>query len=441
MKKIGKIISVMLITTVFCVRPAQALMIDAAALSAKISEWVNKVTDATTKISQQVSQIKQMASQGFNKEMLAELAGEYAKSYGSNLLKANKMKENVGGTKEKNKDAIEEEKELYVNNKNLYVDEKIEIVNKTVEDTSKLLTETNQSKQQKKIDVESKKQEYEHAIGTPDEAKAYDDYMTAQMEYERLETASSELNDVLNEYKGQLSEWQTEKSKIGTEEDSEYVRYQERLDALESNDTDVGSNNSETPFIGTVEAAAGDEWDKEETIEKYELKEEDYKNFMKYYFYNPKELGNNTDYQTKIDAVTRNRRYLLINSAVHLLQVSATLRREIPVRTEAIDAMFQNTPQAPGELEAIASYSATRIESMKALLMYAKLQAARLQYTAARELQNLDAVKVPSEDYQYEEFDLGKYILTQEYVDQSISEAEAGNESIKALESKEIEAE
>ena len=434
MKKIGKIISIMLITTVFYVRPAQALMIDAATLAAKISEWVNKVTDATTKISQQVSQIKQMASQGFNKKMLAQIAEGYVQNYGDSLVNVNKMGANVGGTKAKNTKVIEEEQNLYLENKELYVEQKIDIVNKTIDDTSSLLSETNQKKQQKKIEVERKKQEYEQAIGTPDEAKAYDEYMTAQMEYERLETASSELNDVLNDYKGQLSEWEAEKSKIGTMDDPEYVRYQERLEALKSNDTDVESSDGETAFIGTVDAEVGDEWDKEETIEKYELKEEDYNDFMKYYFYNPKELGNNTEYQTKIDAVTRNRRYLLINSAVHLLQVSATLRREIPVRSEAIDAMFQNTPQAPGELEAISSYSATRIESMKALLMYAKLQAARLQYMAARELQNLDAVKVPSEDYPYAEFDLGRYILTKEYVDKSIAEAEAGNKAINALE-------
>ena len=160
--------------------------------------------------------------------------------------------------------------------------------------------------------------------------------------------------------------------------------------------------------------------------------------FIERYFYDPEELDSASGdegrimHQTKIDAVARERKYLLTNTAAHLLQVTATLRREIPVRTEVIDEMFKNTPKATGELEAISSYSATRIENMKALLMYAKLQSARLQYMAARELLNLNGVKTPNGTYK--DFDLEKYILTKEYVDKIVKEADTANNAVTAVE-------
>ncbi len=427
MKKIGKIISIILITTVFYTNPAQALMIDAATLIAKISEWVNKVNEATTKISQQVAQVKQMSSQGFNKKALAELAETYIQNYGSSLLEANKMEENVGSTKDKNKKAIEDERDLYKENRQQYSDEKITVEEHNLAEVTKLYQTTTLELNRKKIETEQKKKIYEQAIGTPQEEQAYNEYMTVLMEYERLMFAESELRNQMKGHRDSIKGLKEEKEKIGTNADPIYKKYQERIDALSANNTDA----NEDAFIGTVEAEEDDEWDKEKTMEKYELKEEDYENFMKYYFYDPSNLGNDTEYQTKIDAVIRNRRYLLINSAVHLLQVSATLRREIPVRTEVIDEMFQNTPQAPGELEAISSYSATKIENMKALLMYAKLQAARLQYVAARELQNVSVAKKKSEE-DYSTFDLEKYILTKEYIDQAITEAETTNKELEA---------
>ena len=54
--------------------PAEALIIDAPTLAAKISEWAGKLADASTQITTHVSQAKQMTSQGFNKEELFGLA-------------------------------------------------------------------------------------------------------------------------------------------------------------------------------------------------------------------------------------------------------------------------------------------------------------------------------------------------------------------------------
>ena len=106
--------------------------------------------------------------------------------------------------------------------------------------------------------------------------------------------------------------------------------------------------------------------------------------------------------------------------------------------TEAI-AILENTPKAANELEAISSYSATRIENMRALLMYAKLQSARLQYMAARALLDAEMEKTPNGNYL--EFNLDKYILTKEYVDDLIKKAGTVNEAVTATESFEVNAE
>ena len=166
---------------------------------------------------------------------------------------------------------------------------------------------------------------------------------------------------------------------------------------------------------------------------------------MERYFYDPEKLSSAADeksrieHQTKIDAATRERKYTLVNTAAHLLQVTASLRREIPVRTTIIDEYFENTPKAANELEAISSYSATRIENMRALLMYAKLQSARLQYMAARALLDAEMEKTPNGNYL--EFNLDKYILTKEYVDDLIKKAGTVNEAVTATESFEVNAE
>ncbi len=416
--------------------PANALILDAATLAAKISEWVGKITDATTKVTQQVSQVKQMTSQGFNKEELFGIAEEYATSYGKDLLKT-KMKKIVDGTKKKNRDKMETEKEAYVEAQNAYYDEKIGIMDESIKETENARNEATTARTQKQAEVEQKKSYYESVRGNPaEEAKAYDEYMKAQMEYDELDTTCQEFDVLLENLEIQRSVLQEEKAKVGTADDPQYALYEKRLEEM---DSEIEEADGEGGKEEIVNKSSGNEaeWDDEDVVEKFSPTEKDYTDFLERYFYNPEDLsaaGENVrvEYQTKIDAVTRERRFLLVNSAAHLLQVSATLRREIPVRSEIIDEMFQNTPASTGELEAISSYSATRIENMKALLMYAKLQSARLQYMAAKQLLSVDAVKVPNGNYS--DFDLEKYILTKEDVDKAIEEANTANSGVSDVE-------
>lgn len=436
---------------------AHALIIDASTLAAKISEWVGKLTEATTKITQQVSQIKQMTSQGFNKENLFNIAQHYMSRNGDALLKI-KMEKIVEGTKKKNREKIDEEKTLYVDNKNLYYDEKIGIMDESIQKTEEELQKKQEERDEKKVETDIKKNYYETVKNDfAKEPKALDDYKNAWMQYEELVVVCNELDDLLETLKKQKTVLEEEKKKVGTEEDPEYMLYEKRLEELDSEKEEADGDED---AILNKSSEEDEEWDSEKVVDDFSPTEEDYNAFLARYFYNPEDLSSaeNNDFgetktdaeiksdervkhQTKIDAAMRERRFLLVNSAAHLLQVTATLRREIPERSETIDEIFQNTPAASGELEAISSYSATRIESMKALLMYAKLQSARLQYMAAKKLLSLDVIKVPNnEEIPYTEFNLERYILTQEDVDKAIEEANTENSAIKELEEKNVNA-
>lgn len=423
--------------------PAQALIIDGATLAAKISEWVGKVSDASTKLSQHVSQAKQLSSQGINKEALFGIGKDYFNEYASPWIKKN-VKEIVKGTKQKNLEAMEAEKETYVTARNEYFDKKIEMTQKSIDDTTATRKEKESERNKVKSKMESAEQKYEEVKFVPGESeKAYDEYITLKMEYDALETACEELAALEDELLAQLSILESEKAKVGTDADPQYVTYQNRIDELKKEDEE-----DESSFVDKTEGNEELEWsmkNQDDIVDRFSPTEQDYTDFIGRYFYDPEELGvsggdqGRLEHQTKIDAVARDRKYLLVNAAAHMLQVTASLRREVPVRTYMADELFANTPKSANELEAISSYSATRIENMRALLMYAKLQSARLQYMAARALLNAEGVKTP--DGTYNEFNLEKYILTKEYVDEIVNEAEASNEAVAAAEEKDYKEE
>ncbi len=421
--------------------PSYALIIDAATLAAKISDWVGKVSDATTNISQHVSQAKQLSAQGINKKMLFDLGVDKFNTFAMPVIKK-KMSQLTKGTKQKNKEKLEAEQEQYVTAQNQYYTVKIEMTQASIKETTEKKAEKEREKNETKAKAAQLKQAYEQVKHIPGQSEqAYDEYITAEMEYKALETACKELEGLQKILAAQLTVLQTEKAKVGTEADPKYVSFQERIEELDADEED------ET-FVDKTEGAEELEWsmqNQDDIVDKFSPTEEDYKDFMERYFYDPEKLSSAADeksrieHQTKIDAATRERKYTLVNTAAHLLQVTASLRREIPVRTTIIDEYFENTPKAANELEAISSYSATRIENMRALLMYAKLQSARLQYMAARALLDAEMEKTPNGNYL--EFNLDKYILTKEYVDDLIKKAGTANEAVTATESFEVNAE
>lgn len=218
--------------------PAEALIIDAPTLAAKISEWAGKLADASTQITTHVSQAKQMTSQGFNKEELFGLAKEYATENGKKLVQE-KMKKVVEGTKKKNKDKLQAEQDAYIEGRNLYYDEKIGIVEESIKETRSLQTSKESERDQKRAEVQQKKAKYESVKHIPGEAeKAQDEYMTAQMEYDALVAACTELDTLAITLESQRDTLENEKAKVGTSEDPQYVSYQTRLKELDADKED-----------------------------------------------------------------------------------------------------------------------------------------------------------------------------------------------------------
>lgn len=415
MKKISAIIILAVIMTAGGVKPAAALKIDAAQMAGKVNDFVQAVSEGTTKVSQQVNQVKQMSVQGFNKDNLLKKGKEFlkARKYLSKQLTGL-----VKGTKKKNKDVLSAEKKLYEEANKAYYEQKVEIV---VENKAKIDASLQAKKAQepgKRENMELKKAEYEKAIGTKKEKKAHKEYMEAESEYTALVTAIKELETLSNQLAEQIEELEKEKAKVGTSEDAQYVALQKREEKLDAQEEDLSFTQVESE----------EEWDNPNGVEKYILSEKDYQKFIKRYFYNPNALDSSGEdarlnFQSEMDRVMRERRYLVINTAAHLLQVTATVRREIPVRTKAIDAMFKNTPASSGELEAISSYAATRIESARSLLLYAKLLSAKIQYMAAKDLVDVETKKKADGTETYKDFNLDKYILTDDYVKNLVKEA------------------
>jgi hypothetical protein len=128
-----------------------------------------------------------------------------------------------------------------------------------------------------------------------------------------------------------------------------------------------------------------------------------------------------------MDRVMRDRRNLLINSAIHLLQVTATLRREIPTKTEKIKDLYDEIPSAENEAKSLSYFSASKLDNIRALHLYAKVLTTKLQYLAAKDLLTIEPRRrISADNVDAEAFDLSKYKLTQGYLEAIEDESNKG---------------
>ena len=398
------------------VKPAEALVLDPAALTAKISDWVGKINDAVTKVTQQISQIKQMAAQGFSKEDLFGAFGEFLGKVGEDLMR--KHRERVAkSTKEKEKENLANEQEQYLESSEKYYETKQKVVEENLKEANTLKSKTDQEMKSKEKEVENKESQYASLVKekAKDEKinKAFDEWQVAKMELEELQQKASELKEKVDELNKEEEKIAKEASKIGTEDDPEYQAYQERLnamDASEDKEVDVDASKEELE----------EQWDTDGILEKMTVSNDTYKAFIDKYFYNEQNISKGDNLlvasQTETDRVMRDRKQLLINTSTHLLQVTASLRREIPERSQRVKEMFEGVISTDSEFQAIGYYSSTRIENARALLMYAKLLSAKLQYMAAKDLLVIDAHRTSMSGEDFSRFNLAKYKLTDAYV-------------------------
>ncbi|MBR5599041.1 MAG: hypothetical protein IKW39_03275, partial [Alphaproteobacteria bacterium] len=240
-------------------------------------------------------------------------------------------------------------------------------------------------------------------------ANAADDYERSKMKCDEENMALAQAKkhkEFLEESKKSNEE---EKQKVGTAADPVHQKYQERIDA-------ISQLEEKTVEIGAKET--NENWDDVDVIEAYTITESEYVDFINQYFINESNIqGGLVGTQTEIDRVMRERRRLFINTAVHLLQVSGSTRRDIKTKTTKIKELYDEVRTTEDEFKAIGYYSGSKIDNIRALVLYAKILSTKLQYMAAKDLLTIEpSRRGKAEDASYDKFDLTKYKLTDSYV-------------------------
>lgn len=410
MKKFLYIIILSMFLTAGETKPAQAIVIDPGQIAGKIADYVQKITDAINTAIQEVNKVKQMASQGFNFQGLLDTAMNYGVGFLTNNLLANRNKEIEGGTQAQNKKVLEQDRDNYKAAATTMYQTQIDDVSKKEEQTDEELKETKRELAAEKKSEDDAKRAYENEEDPEIKQQKFDEYMQHSAKVTELTNNVGELELLQKQLQGQKQNLNKELQKVENNEDEKYKSLDARVQAMES----------ETNGFVAVEDVATGEWDKVE-LEKYMMSEETYKTFVNQYFFDPETLASKGPdgvniQQSRVDRVMRQRRYLVVNSAAHLLQVAASIRRELPTHYEKNKEMYSTMGQDEGELAAMNVYAATRVENAYALLLYAKLLCAKLQYETAHDLLKMDPQKT-IEGTNFLEFDLGKYILREEDVE------------------------
>lgn len=417
------------------VKPVSAqLIIDGTELAGKTAEWMQVVLNSSGQGIQQVMQggLSQVQGIGidFLKEYLAKFMKDAWKKDGeSNFEKVEdstqaKNTEILEGRRDAYQEAVKAE---YGKDYNIAVAE----LEKEQADLSAYTSLCNSAK-----NVTIQKEQAYNAVkdkGGREETVAYDEYSRAQSyETDMCNTVES-LKKKIKDSEKSIAPLDEDRKIVGTEAEQKYREKQAAVNAINANVVD------ET--LITAEETGETDWEKI-AVENYTAPASRYEDFYKRYFYNPDSVDVDVlTAETKSDKVKRERDFLLVNTTAHLLQVAASARREVPVRSHVVKEMYENTKTDSGETAAINAFAETRIENARALLLYAKLLSAKLQYMAAHDLCKSD-VQLERDDkspdaVKYGEFDMQHYVLTTEYLEHLVQErnsAEMNNRMINVQE-------
>ncbi|MBR5154634.1 MAG: hypothetical protein IKW58_02805 [Alphaproteobacteria bacterium] len=418
MRKHLTILCLVLMLSIGNANNANALILDPTSLAQKITEWVGKIKDATSRIQQQVQQIEQLSRQGFVKDYLAGIAGDYLKKYAEGYIK-NQFEKRVKETsKAKEKQKLDSAQKFQTDTSKQYYEATLEEAEKKTEKIEDEIKTKEHEEDRCRGDVLGLKVEYENLIAAKASAieidKAKEAYNLKKMECDEMQSVITELETLKEKTDVEKKYIQEALSRVGTDADPEYRHIKERIAALEATeekDVEIGAKET------------NDEWDTEGVVAAYTVNAGDYKDFINKYFINDKNITQGTiSSQTEMDRVMRDRRHLLINSAIHLLQVASTVRRDIPTKTEKIKELYDNVPSAENELKAISYFSASKLDNIRALHLYAKILTTKLQYMAAKDLLVMEPRRrISADNVDAEYFDLRKYKLTDSYI-QAIEE-------------------
>lgn len=396
------------------------LTFDGGNIAQEIASIATQITETANSVQNEISVINEIKAKGekFNPKAILALKNTLLGKISIGKL-SGLISNSVGDTKEKQFELASAKLELEEKTSEEYYNKKIENISDDLEKVNARIIELSGIIPIKEKEVENKRQVYE---ATPSYArkKLYDEYSKANSELNALYTEKSELESMAVRLRDQYIEAQKAKSKIKTEDNKTYQKLKkqhEELKALALAENVFG--------FTTIEIDKDERWDNmNQNDEKYSLSDEKYERFLNLYFYDPDDIGTGEyarlKFQTQMDQITRNRKYLTVNTAAHLLQVTATARREIATRQASIFEYWKKTIDSDNGIDRSRNYGITRIEEARATLLLAKILSAKLQYLAARELSEIEVKKDWKDGDKikrdYSKFDLGRYILTKEYV-------------------------
>lgn len=404
--------------------PAFALKIDAAQIASKISDFTTKITDTTTKITDGISKAKEIATKGFSKEALLgalPINDIMAKLSPEALLEevSRQGQQAVANTLAKEQRALQAELDFHTQSATAYYNAQVKILEDSLNEV-KVEQETVKRdliEKRRRAEATGKSCEEARKRGDDNTAKICDEYENLAIDVTNLEMSESELKLAEDDMKKNIEVLNDEASKVGTEHDGTYMQQKAKMDAI--------ANSKSDDIVIAADVSGEDEWDTNNVTNKLSVSDKVYQDFIRKYFYDSSSVTENEEGgtnlmedQVEIERVMRYRRQLILSTATHLLQVSASARRDLPNRMKASEEMYEGVVSSDSELEAIGFYSGTRMENMRTLLLYAKMQAAKLQYMAAKDLLITYPQRRGSvEDASMSNFDLSRYKLTQEYVD------------------------
>jgi len=417
------------------VRPADALTLDPLQLATKVTDYIQKVKESVDKVTQQINQAKMMLTQGFTLEGLKALASQYINADILKQALRDRMEKLVQNAKEKQ---LKEEQDQMAWNKEtkmMMYNDKLDVANEDKNILEDSLREVQSASNQKQQECNRLKNEMSSETDPNKATEKNVAYEKCKTELEELKNNEIEQKALIEQYKENIQAIKEKVQEVKSG-DEEQKAMEEKANATKN--AEDGKDKEENNGL-----QKDDEWDNEKSMSKFTLKEEDYQNFMNKYFYDPTSIKGSgskgmIEYQSTMDRVLRERRFLLVNTAVHLLQVATSVRREIPVHAHSLEAYANQTSASKDELEAMSAYAATRVESAKALLLYARVLSAKLQYVAARDLLTENLSKeltdpVTGQPKKYLDFDLGKYILTPELIQYRLQQANPEQDLIDSV--------
>ncbi len=421
MKKKFYSIIVALFITVWNIKPAAAtIVIDGTEFTGKTAEWAQVLLDSGGKSIQQVMQDALMHGQGFVIDTVKGYLTDFVKN-ALNKDGKSPFEPVEDSTKQKNVDIKIADRDAYQESVQTLYNKKYDIAKAQLEKEKDEAITYGKLCESAIINASTKKQAYEAVKGqVGKEEAAFDEYSKAVSNLTNICNTADELNIKVKEQQEMVGMLEEQKLKAGTDADPKYVELKKRAEASEQAVID------ETPVQDESQKTTWEEIDAKLPTE------DEFKEFYKKYFDDPEsnllsEAGSKVDVlktNTQSETVEIQRKWLRANTAIHLLQVSASARREVPVRSHAVKQMYENTKTESGETAAINAFAQTRIENARALLLYAKLLSAKLQYMAAHELYTLPIQLERDNDspntINYGKFDMQHYELTEKYKDELV---------------------